>query len=196
MTLSQQPTRRLLVATLALSGVAALSAQAAEPVDQQLQEYRQAAQTFGKTLKGELQAAMKQGGPMAAVSVCHERAPEIAAQLSEETGFTLRRTSLKPRATPPTNWELAVLKDFEARRADGESPKTIEWHEVTTVEGEKRLRYMKAIGTQEVCLTCHGTNVDPDLKAKIDKLYPEDQATGFEKGDIRGGFSITAPLDG
>lgn len=191
-----RPTGHLLAATLALGAVTALPAQASESVDPQLQAYRHAAQTFGKTLKGELQAAMKEGGPMAAVSVCHQRAPEIAAQLSEETGFTLRRTSLKPRATPPTDWERAVLKEFESRHAKGESPKTIEWHEVATVEGEKRLRYMKAIGTQEVCLTCHGTNVDPALKAKIDRLYPEDQATGFEKGDIRGAFSITAPLDG
>jgi len=173
-----------------------LPAQAQEPIDQQLDEYRQAAQTFGKTLKGELQAAMKAGGPMAAVSVCNERAPEIAAQLSEETGFTLRRTSLKPRATEPTSWERAVLEDFQTRRADGESPKSIEWHEVANVDGERRLRYMKAIGTDGVCLTCHGTNVDPALKAKIDKLYPDDQAVGFEAGDIRGAFSITAPIEG
>ena len=196
MTIPHLPTRRLLATALSLGLASALPAQAADPVDQQLQEYRQAAQTFGKTLKGELQAAMKQGGPMAAVSVCNERAPEIAAQLSEETGFTLRRTSLKPRATPPADWERAVLEDFEARRADGEPPKSIEWHEVATVDGEERLRYMKAIGTQKVCLTCHGSNIDPALEAKIKKLYPEDQATGFEKGDIRGAFSITAPVEG
>jgi hypothetical protein len=148
------------------------------------------------TLQGELQAAMKQGGPMAAVSVCHERAPEIAAQLSEETGFTLRRTSLKPRATAPADWERAVLEEFEDRRAAGESPQTIEWHEVTRVDGEQRLRYMKAIGTGGVCLTCHGSDIDPALKAKIDKLYPEDQATGFAEGDIRGAFSITGAIDG
>lgn len=196
MTPLRQPTGRLLAATLTLGIAAALPAQASDLVDQQLQDYRQAAQTFGKTLKGELQAAMKQGGPMAAVSVCNERAPEIAAQLSEETGFTLRRTSLKPRATPPTDWEREVLEQFEARRADGEPPKAIEWHEVTNADGGKQLRYMKAIGTQGVCLTCHGTDIDPALKAKIDKLYPEDQAVGFEEGDIRGAFSITAPLEG
>jgi len=194
---SRQPTGRLLASALALGLMtSALPAQADDAVEEQLQEYRQAAQSFGKTLKGELQAAMKQGGPMAAVSVCHERAPEIAAQLSEDTGFTLRRTSLKPRATAPTDWERAVLEDFEARRADGESPKTIEWHNVASVDGDEQLRYMKAIGTQGVCLTCHGSNVDPALQAKIDKLYPDDQATGFAEGDIRGAFSITAPLGG
>ena len=196
MTTLRQTTGPLLAATFALGFATTLPAQATDAVDQQLQDYRQAAQTFGKTLKGELQAAMKQGGPMTAVSVCNERAPEIAAQLSEETGFTLRRTSLKPRATPPTDWEREVLENFEARRADGEPPKAIAWHEVVSVDGDKQLRYMKAIGTEGVCLTCHGTDIDPALKAKIDKLYPEDQAVGFEEGDIRGAFSITGPIEG
>jgi len=196
MTDLRRPKRHLLASALALGLTTALPTHAEESIDRQLQDYRQAAQTFGKTLKGELQAAMKQGGPMAAVGVCNQRAPEIAAELSRETGFTMRRTSLKPRATPPTDWERAVLEGFEARHAAGEPPKAIEWHEVATVAGEKRLRYMKAIGTQGICLTCHGTDIDPALKAKIDRLYPEDRATGFAKGDIRGAFSITASLGG
>ena len=196
MSISRHSTRGLFASALVLGLAAALPAQAEEAVDSQLNEYRQAAQSFGMTLKGELQAAMKAGGPMAAVSVCHERAPEIAADLSEETGFTLRRTSLKPRATPPTDWERAVLQDFEARHDAGEAPKTIEWHEVAVVDGEKRLRYMKAIGTEAVCLTCHGTDIDPALEAKIERLYPNDRATGFEQGDLRGAFSISGAIDG
>jgi len=30
---------------------------------------------------------------------------------------------------------------------------------------------------------------------KIRQLYPNDQATGFDVGDIRGAFSIIQPLD-
>lgn len=196
---SSQHRSRLIAAALTASLATTLPAmadQAADQaIDQQLQEYRQAMQTFGKTLKGELQAAMQEGGALAAVNVCHERAPEIASNLSEATGFTLRRTSLKPRATTPTDWERAVLEDFESRHAAGEAPGTIEWHEVAEVDGEHRLRFMKAIETQEVCLTCHGQKIDPALKAKINQLYPEDQATGFQKGDIRGAFSIIAAID-
>jgi hypothetical protein len=54
---------------------------------------------------------------------------------------------------------------------------------------------MKAIATEGVCLTCHGQDVDPKLKAEIDRMYPNDQAIGFEEGDIRGAVSITAALD-
>ncbi|MFW6020762.1 MAG: Tll0287-like domain-containing protein [Guyparkeria sp.] len=194
-----KPTVRIpsLLAATAL-GLASMSAHAnanEEAVKAQLQDYKATMQTFGKTLKGELQAAMKEGGPMAAVQICNERAPEIAADLSEESGFTLRRTSLKPRATEPTDWERAVMQDFEKRKADGTPIDEIAWHEVKKVDGEKQLRFMKAIGTEGVCLNCHGQDVDPKLKAEIDRLYPDDQATGYDKGDIRGAFSITAELD-
>ena len=30
-----------------------------------------------------------------------------------------------------------------------------------------------------------------ELKARIDSVYPEDQATGFELGALRGAFTIT-----
>ncbi len=187
-----------LLAATAL-GLAAMPAHAApssnETVKAQLQDYKATTQAFGKTLKGELQAAMKVGGPMAAIQVCNERAPEIAADMIAESGYTLRRTSLKPRATEPTDWERAVLKDFEARKAGGTPVAEIAWHDVTEVDGEKQLRFMKAIGTEGVCLNCHGPNVDPKLKAEIDRLYPNDQAIGFKEGDIRGAFSVTAALE-
>ena len=34
---------------------------------------------FASTLQGELVAAMQKGGPVEAISVCNQRAPEIAA---------------------------------------------------------------------------------------------------------------------
>ncbi len=186
-----------LLAATALS-IATMTAHAEASPDQavqaQLQDYKATMQAFGKTLKGELQAAMKKGGPMAAVQVCNERAPEIAADMSAESGYTLRRTSLKPRATEPTDWERAVLEDFEARQAAGTPVDEIAWHEVKEVDGEKQLRFMKAIATGGVCLNCHGQDIDPKLKAEIDRLYPDDEATGFKEGDIRGAFSITAAL--
>ncbi|MCL7750936.1 DUF3365 domain-containing protein [Guyparkeria hydrothermalis] len=186
----------LTIAGLSLITVPAQAGEAPSPaVQAQLQEYKATMQAFGTTLKGELQAAMKEGGPMAAVQVCNERAPEIAADMSQESGYTLRRTSLKPRATPPTDWERAVLEEFEARKANGTPVAEIAWHEVKEIDGEQQLRFMKAIPTEGVCLTCHGQDVDPKLKAEIDRLYPDDQATGFAEGDIRGAFSISAALE-
>ncbi|MGM0774574.1 MAG: c-type heme family protein, partial [Pseudomonadota bacterium] len=45
-------------------------------------------------------------------------------------------------------------------------------------------------------LGCHGKSIDPEVKAKLDELYPEDQATGFSEGDLRGAFVVTRQTTG
>ena len=54
---------------------------------------------------------------------------------------------------------------------------------------------MKAIPTDDVCLTCHGKQIPEKLSAQLEKLYPDDQATGFSKGDIRGAFTVVKILE-
>ena len=53
---------------------------------------------------------------------------------------------------------------------------------------------MKAIPTASLCLACHGEQLDSITRARIEKLYPRDQALGYKQGDIRGAFTITQPL--
>jgi hypothetical protein len=55
-------------------------------------------------------------------------------------------------------------------------------------------RYMKAIPTAELCVACHGAEIPPDVAAKLEELYPQDKARGFQPGDIRGAFTITRAL--
>jgi hypothetical protein len=61
--------------------------------------------------------------------------------------------------------------------------------------GNKVFRYMKAIPADDVCLMCHGKNIPDNLSAELKQLYPNDQATGFKKGDIRGAFTAIKILD-
>ena len=65
---------------------------------------------------------------------------------------------------------------------------------MVTEGGKSLFRYMKAIPAGELCLTCHGKELAPDLAAKLRELYPDDQATGFSLGEIRGAFTITQPM--
>jgi hypothetical protein len=157
---------------------------------------RDAAKEFMETLKGELQAAMKAGGPTNAIEVCNTKAPAIAQEISKAKGFRIARTSLKTRNpdNAPDAWERKVLEDFEARKRAGEDPMKIEHHEVVTANGKQTFRYMKAIPTAELCLNCHGAKLDPKVSATLNRLYPKDQATGFNVGDLRGAFTITQPL--
>jgi len=158
-----------------------------------VQESRAMVKAFAGTLKGELQMAIKEGGPMRAIPVCYVKAPEIASDLSQPPQWTIGRTSHKLRNpdNAPDDWEATVLDEFLERAASGESLKSMERVELVESEGRQTYRYMKAIPVGEVCLTCHGSEIDPELKAEIDSFYPEDQATGFALGELRGAFTIT-----
>jgi len=171
-----------------------LSVYAEAPEQAAVQKSQEAMKEFGGTLKATLQAAMKEGGSMNAIPVCHTEAPKIAQQMSAKHGVDIHRTSLKPRARPSTEWEMAVLEGFEQQKANGKPVGELVWKEVVEVDGKPTLRMMKAIGTEEVCLTCHGAAVKPEVAAKIAALYPNDKAMGFNAGDIRGAFSVSVPL--
>ena len=133
---------------------------------------------------------------MNAVSVCSEKAPAIAGGISEDKGWEVGRTSLRIRnpGNAPDGWEQKTLEAFEDRRRSGEDLAKMEHSEVVTADGKSVFRYMKAIPAGELCLTCHGKEIASDLAAKLKEVYPEDRATGFSLGEIRGAFTITQPM--
>lgn len=147
------------------------------------------ADTMGAALKG----AIDRDGPMGAIAVCNEAAPRIAAELGAKSGWTVRRTALKVRnpAAAASPYERAVLEDFQARLAGGGDIATLARAEIVEEDGGKVFHLVKAIPTAELCLTCHGGAVKPEIKAKVDSLYPADAATGFKLGDLRGAFSFS-----
>ena len=157
---------------------------------------RETVKEFMQTLKQELQASMQEGGPINAVSVCNLTAPAIANTYSIRNGWDVGRTSLKLRNpdNAPDAWERSTLESFEERKRAGEDPVKMEHYEVVRQDGIKELRYMKAIPTGQLCLACHGEQVDSNVKTRLEKLYPHDQALGYREGDIRGAFTIRQPL--
>ncbi|HFB64778.1 MAG TPA: DUF3365 domain-containing protein, partial [Aeromonadales bacterium] len=79
----------------------------AQNKEQLVQESRQTVKAFGKTLKGELKAAIKKGGPANGIEVCNTKAMKITEAVSKEHGVQLSRTSLKTRndKNAPTEWQ-------------------------------------------------------------------------------------------
>lgn len=150
---------------------------------------------FATRLKGALTAEIERTGPPGAVAVCRDTAPAIAAEASAKTGWVVGRTSLKTRNpdNAPDAWEREILEEFAARRMAGEDPAGMDAWTIVNRDGRQQFRYMKAIPTASLCLTCHGTNIDPTVKKAIDDAYPADVATGYGEGDVRGAFTITQP---
>jgi hypothetical protein len=149
-----------------------------------LLESRELTAKYATQLKAALQEAMSTGGPVAAIDVCKEHAPAISSELSRESGASIGRTSLRFRnpTNAPDEWEKNVLASFTAAGDE---------HLEETASGDTR--YMKAIPTGAVCLTCHGTSLSPEIEANLDARYPHDRARGYALNDIRGAFTIRWP---
>jgi hypothetical protein len=170
------------------------SAQASEVDKEKLKhEAVSIVKKFGGTLKPALVKGLKTGGPAHAVSVCAEQAPAIAQSLRQESGWYVKRVSLKARnsaSAVPDVWEKKVLELFDQRQADGESAEKMAFAEV--VDG--KYRFMKAQGVEGVCLTCHAAKISPEVEAVLKEKYPHDKARGYTLGQIRGAFSLAKDL--
>jgi hypothetical protein len=167
-------------------------------IDQYRLDSRAMVKNFFGSLKKELVAGLKEGGPVHAIPVCNEKAPEIARKMSQADGWSVGRTSLRLRNpnNAPDAWELMTLNSFEARKIKGEDLKKMEFSEIVTENGQKRFRYMKAIPTAaKPCLSCHGAKIDPKVEAVLNERYPTDKARGYKAGDIRGAFTISFPVN-
>jgi len=162
-----------------------------------LAEARRVAGTVPPKLLQVLQAEIAKGGPESAVAVCREKAPQMAKAASAETGWAIRRVSLRnrnPKAVPDA-WERAALEDFDRRAAAGESPATLEKWEVVSSNGHSEYRYMKALPVQPLCLSCHGPveQLSPAVRQQLQLHYPQDRGTGYAVGQIRGAMTIRKP---
>ena len=166
----------------------------ADPVDldARLAASQAAVQQLASSLQGELMAAMQRGGPIEAIDVCHQRAAALADDVSEATGIQISRTSLKLRspANAPDEWERNVLMQFDAQRASGVPASDLTYFEAVGEGEEKMFRFMRAIPTAGVCLACHGEQLSSDIQHALERWYPNDQATGYQEGDVRGAFSV------
>ncbi len=179
---------------LSLLTASAATVLASEPENASLeQDARQLAQQFAGQLKPQLKKAMAAGGPTHAIEVCANIAPRIADSLTAQSGWLARRVSLKSRnasRAQPDKWEQAVLQQFDQRQAAGEPAAAINYGE--TVNG--RYRYMQAQGVEAICLTCHGENLSEPVRATLEQYYPDDWATGYNLGQVRGAISLSKHL--
>ena len=152
---------------------------------------RDIARQFISTLQPTLQNALAEGGPENAIEVCAVRAPEIANDLAVATNWSVRRVSLKARNSElavPDGWEREVLEQFENPEvADAAMTRS------AVVNGE--YRYMQAQIALPLCLNCHGENLSTGVSAALRKHYPNDLATGYREGDVRGAISLRYELD-
>lgn len=150
---------------------------------------------FQQELGGRLKAAMAEGGPVLAVRVCKDEAPAIAARLSRETGWQVRRVGTRvrnPLSGLPDAWEQTQLADFQRRLAAGENTDTLSRFSTVVEPAGSYQRLLTAIPVTPTCLACHGDVAAQSeaLRAALRADYPHDMAVGYKVGELRGAFSL------
>lgn len=161
---------------------------APEVSPQKAEKARAAAAELGKRLKSRLTETMGSEGPVAAIRVCSEEAPEIAREVSADAGLTVSRTSLKTRNpdNAPDARERAVLELWRSKIEAGAPAAALE---PFASDGGDFL-WMKPIVVEPACLMCHGSDIPGAVAEAIAKRYPQDRATGYSAGDLRGAFVV------
>ena len=68
--------------------------------------------------------------------------------------------------------------------------------EIEETNGIKKIRYLKPIIIQPLCLNCHGSteDINQNVKNVLNTRYPDDKATEYQTDDLRGAVSISKTL--
>ncbi len=140
-----------------------------------------------KILLANVMQAMKTGGPVYAVTFCNEKAMPLTDSLSKKYNCEIKRVSDKFRnpankltETDSVIWRKMSLSETMSPFISSENAQFV---------------YYKSINiAMPACLKCHGS-ADKEIDAKtleaIRQKYPDDKATGYNEGDLRGMWKIT-----
>lgn len=147
-------------------------------------------QTLGKNL----QDAIQDGGIENAIGFCNLNAMPLVDSLNRKFGARIRRVSSRVRNPEdrPVGVEQEILEAYEYQWQD-----SVALEENIQVVNENEYLFTKPILVDNaLCLYCHGkpsNGLTAETEQFIKSKYPDDEATGYEIGDLRGMWSITIP---
>ena len=146
-------------------------------------------------LATQLQQAIATEGVAGAVGFCQLAALPLLAELEVKHGVSLRRVSTKARnpKDKPDTQELPLLDAYAYNAEEGIPSES----SIQKLDKGEVLLYTKPIVlAQGMCLSCHGSidkDIAPETTAKLTQFYPQDPATGYAVGDLRGMWSLRLP---
>jgi len=142
------------------------------------------------SLSGNLKAATIRGGIDEAIKYCNENASSLTDSLSQGFKVKLKRTSTKLRNEKNKSDSLeAYFLDLYSQIEKMKKPMVSK----TILTRNNEVRYFAPIFLKAQCLTCHGNvgrEITEETYSIIKKHYPNDQAIGFQEGELRGIWSI------
>lgn len=163
----------------------------AQIVAETFEQGRFLSQTAQQSLLTTLQAAIAREGIEGAIQYCNLQAYPLMDSLSEVHNATISRTSLQLRNpdNAPSELEQQLLEAYHYNAEEGLPLED----NVQQVDQQYMLYTKPIVLGSELCLNCHGEvgkDIRPETLQRIESLYPNDQARGYSKGDLRGMWSI------
>jgi hypothetical protein len=155
--------------------------------------------TLGDSISSEAQELFmskiseqyEKNGFEAAAKYCSMEAYPLTDSLAKQYKVFLSRVSLKNRS--PRNeakgLEKELLEAYAYSKKEGIKLNT----NVQFIHTGDTILYNKPIFiASNVCLNCHGSkeNISPEIQEILNNRYPNDKATGYQIGDLRGMWSL------
>ncbi|WP_103663785.1 c-type heme family protein [Gracilimonas amylolytica] len=138
-----------------------------------------------KVLGSNLMKAINEGGPINALEFCNIQAYPLTDSMATALKAHITRVTDKPRnqANIDNKDELTYIASFKEKLGAGEQVSP----DISVMDGKVTGYY--PIITNQMCMQCHGSEndqINEETLAKIKELYPNDQATGYGAGELRG----------
>ena len=149
------------------------------------------AQEAFKELSTQLMVQMKAGGPQAALPFCNVQALPLTLEVAQKNEVQIKRVTNKLRNEKNAPSEMANKQlniYLEMKKAGIDLQPEVVRDEAETVH------FYAPILIKEQCLVCHGKpgkNMLHKTDSLVKSYYPNDRATGYAVGDLRGIWDIT-----
>ena len=141
---------------------------------------------LGKKLIGTLQKK----GAVAALEFCNTSAYPLTDSMAIVNNANIKRVTDKPRNhnNLANSYELNQIEMFKKQLDSNSEIEPI----VTEIDDKVHVYY--PIITNDMCLQCHGKpneTIKKETLNKLEQLYPNDKAIGYNINEIRGIWSIS-----
>ncbi len=149
-------------------------------------------------LKTVLVKNMQDGGPLKAINVCSDTAADMTQIYSEKNNVIVKRASFKNRNdnNKPDMFEQKAIAQFSDLLNSGKLTTDVSLIEKVKIGDKDLVKFAKPILVEAPCLNCHGSSeqISEEVKEVLSVKYPNDKATGYKIGDLRGVITVTKTL--
>lgn len=157
---------------------------------------------IGGSLMVEVERALATKGLDEAVELMHLKTlapPKPVEGKPAVTAIKLTSFRVRDPKNTPDDGDFAALDLVRLAMQNGDQPPKLIVQKVERPSAPVEWRVYRPIAVQPKCLLCHGESdgLQPQVRHMLERLYPEDKATGYQawewRGLVRVSYALPAP---